>query len=119
MSAFKINGKEYESRKNDLKTMIDHLGPDRVLESYKENPSGTVHGMYQKIWFDRKNQDSHPAFVNGSQTRLFPYQEDYEIYPNDSNDQHITTMLKRALYEILPEAKMIDKSRALGSSFKM
>lgn len=115
MTNFKIDGPDYESRKEDLRTLIDHLGPDRVLESYKDNPGSTLHGLYNRIWFDRKNPDSHPSFVNGSRERLFPYQEDYEIYPGDSNDEHIRTMLKRAIYEILPATKSIDKGRNIST----
>lgn len=116
MSNFKIEGPEYESRKEDMRSLIDVLGTEKILASYKDNPSATLNGLYQKIWFDRKNKDSHPAFLSGQLERILPYQEGYEIYPNDSNDDHLRTMLKRAMYEILPESKAVDRGRASSHS---
>lgn len=115
MAKFKIDGPDYEVRKQDLQTLIDHLGPKRVLESYETNPTATLHRLYERIWFDRRNPDSHPTFVAGHRERIFPYQEDYEIYPCDSDDQSLRTMLKRAIYEVLPETKAIDNARTMSS----
>ena len=109
MSKFKIDGEDYESRKRDLSTLIDAVGSDKVLAAYRVNSTRTLHDMYSRIWFDRKNDDSHPSFLNGGRERILPYQENYEIYPGDSNDDHLKTMLKRAIYDILPETKKIDR----------
>lgn len=116
MAGFKIDGVDYETRKKDLETLIDHLGPDRVIEAYEENPSSTLTGLYQRIWFDRMNPDSHPSFLSGSRTRIFPHQEGYKIYPGDSNDLHLRTMLKRAIHELLPQTRAIDQGRTRSAT---
>lgn len=114
MSNFKIDGALYEQRKNDLQQIIDHFGPSVVLDDYSKNPVRTTFNLFEKIWFDRKSQDTHPAYAHG-RDRILPYDESFEMYPNDCNDDHIKTMIKRALYEILPEAKNIDRARQAPS----
>lgn len=111
MSAkFKIDGEAYESRKADIKTVLDHYGSDPFIKAYKANPVRAIHDLYHQVWFDRRNSsDDHPTYNH--RPRLLPHDPDFELYPNDSNDTHIETMVKRALYELLPETKTIDRER--------
>lgn len=114
MSKFKIDGELYAQRKADLERVIDFFGPKVVAAEYKERPVPTIFNLYEKIWFDRQNQDSHPSYGRGRQ-RILPYDETFEMYPNGSNDDHIQTMMKRALYELIPETRQIDRDRQAAS----
>lgn len=117
MAKPKIDGAEYESRKEGLRQIIDHLGPKKILEQYTENPVRTRHGLYDKLCFDRRNDDNHPWFVSGRRERILPFEDvNYTIYPNDSDDRHLDTMLKRAMHEIMPATRQVDFGQS-GPSF--
>jgi len=120
MGKHKIDGAEYEARKEDLRQVIDHQGPDAILEKYKANPVRTLFDLYHKACFDRRNDDEHPFFITGRDERILPFKsQDYELYPNGSDDRHLDTMLKRAIHELLPATKNVDRSRSMSSGPSM
>lgn len=117
MSQFKIDGAEYENRKEALRQVIDQQGTEKVLSDYTNNPTRTLFDLYHKVAFDRRNEDDHPWYVSGREERVLPFEDvNWEIYPNDSDDRHLGTMLKRAIHELLPETQRIDRNRGQGNS---
>ena len=94
----KIAKEIIRERKKDMETVIDklNLSVDRVVDS--DTPMATVHGLYTKTVYCHKYPSNTPnALINNE--RVFEYDKDYKFYPCNSNDDHISTMLKKILKE--------------------
>lgn len=88
-----------------------------IVEVYKKTPQkfaelqafyankqlGCIWALWNVASFQLRNDDTHPAFQSGQQTRVIPY-TGFDIYKVPGiNDAHIQTALKKIVGELLSE----------------
>jgi hypothetical protein len=107
-------------RPDTLKAMTTDM--DAVLASWTEERRNafvaavndptrrnrTLHDLWFEVCFQRRNDDRHPIFdpthpqyAEFGRKRVLTHDFDYPLYPDDTNDDTLTTALKAAPLAVL------------------
>ncbi len=82
---------------SDIQTVIKHYGIDIQTADHGSSGLKLMHSALAIARRNRSHDDSHPLFMDGSWTRILPFDgSDYcEYYANGCNDSHLTTLLSK------------------------
>ncbi len=81
----------------DMKTVLGALpeGSRRAFEDHATVKTGDLWNLWHWVCFDRRNE-AHPAYDAGRQ-RILPFARfDFQMYPDDMNDNTMATALRAA-----------------------
>lgn len=93
----KIKGEKYNTMFAAVKAVIEFCG----MEKFKNGvTTADIWLVWHYAWNNIQYDDSHPFFISGRWTRVFPYNADFQLYSDGDNDDHIITALKRIFREL-------------------
>jgi hypothetical protein len=101
----KVSDRTLASMTSDMNAMVAALSPERLeaLRRRLEDPAKRVQALWE-IWFavcdDHRHDDAHPRFTQLGQERVLPFDFDFPLYPDDTNDKTLTTALKAVVLKI-------------------
>ncbi len=95
----KIQGKKYEVMKDAFTKIFNSHGPEKVKEAIRNNGKTKV---IWSIWTRAADQlrynDNHPII----KTRIVQQNTEFDVYDDNTNDDHIQSALVKILKELLP-----------------
>jgi hypothetical protein len=92
----KIDNQYYEIVKAAMIDGVKYYTKNEILLNTKlTNFKSMIWRLFLKSAEQLQYDDSHPCFVNGHWGRFHPHNPNWEMYPNNINDDHIWTMLKK------------------------
>lgn len=99
----KITKQLRDSVRDDIKKIIEVIKFD--LKNADKGTSGIkpMYFLLDIVSRDRAYNDEHPLFVNGRWQRILPFDgRNYCFYyENGCNDDHVRTMLKSIMFELI------------------
>lgn len=93
------------SMSDDMNAIVASFPAERMetLRTQLADPARRVQALWQ-IWFavcdDHRHDDAHPRFTQLGQKRVLPFDFDFPLYPDDTNDKTLTTALKAVVLKI-------------------
>lgn len=88
-----------------FKAAVEHLGGPAGVQTLRTKNSWTETRLLWDIWEianrSLRYDDAHPAFANGTWTRVCPQQPGFDLYSDDTiYDSHIESVLRKIAKEI-------------------
>ena len=90
-----------QQMKRDLRAVINHIGYIRIYNAYKENPARVAFDLWNIVFVNRKYTTDNPNVIFVGSGRLLSYMPNYELYPDNTNDNTLQTALLKVCNELL------------------
>ncbi len=96
----KIKGQKLETMKTAFTLVFNALGKEEVRRKFKLfGAQNAVWGIWNRASDDMLHDDNHPSFKH--YPRIVPYNPTFDVYSEDTNDNHIETAILKILNDLL------------------
>ncbi len=98
----KIKGQKLDTIKTAFTLVFNHVGKEKVRECHQlASPKRIAWGIWHRASDNMRYDDNHPNFHQGNQVRIVPYNPEFNVYDDDTNDNHIQTVILKILKDLL------------------